>query len=234
MCVVCSVSLAQEKKWDYTVKPGSNEWAQLTTQDMKVKACQIPSEILQQISTQDLIDLYLNYPLLLNITVFSTFQKGMDDLGNNFNGIIELYRRDESAKLLKERFIVLSPKNMDPSWTSMQGFKYALDFVALELLLSQKEILEKFTKDELKLLLINSVQKYNDKKDLIKIYDETGLSTVCFLISSIILKIDPTGLLFSLEEINQMNTRANLNSPGFLNYLDEVDRITNDVTRLIK
>jgi hypothetical protein len=233
-CFVCSVLMPQDIKWDYPVKPGSNEWAQLTTQEMKIKACQIPIEILQQISTQDLINLYLNYPLLININVFSTFQKGMDDLSKNFNGINELYRREGSAKLLMDGFIKISPKNFDPNWPPIQGFKYVLDLVALELLLSQKEILGQLTNDELNLLLINSVQKYKEKKELIKIYDQTGLSTVSILITSLILKIDPTGLLFPLQEINQLYMKANLNSPGALNYLPELDRITIDVTRLIK
>ena len=234
MSCLFTVSMAQEYKWDYPTKPGSNEWTKLTTQEMKVKACQIPSEILHQISTTDLVDLYLNYPLLLNINVFSTFQKGMDNLRSNFNGVDELILRRGSAKLLMEKYINISPKKIDSILSPMESFKYALDLMALELLISQKEVLDYYTKNELNLILINSLQKYQDKKELIKFYDEIGISTVSFLISSLILKIDPEGTEFSLQEIKDLNAKANSNFPGFLNYLPELDRISNHVTRLIK
>ena len=69
-CFVCSVLMPQDIKWDYPVKPGSKEWQQLTTQELKVRACQIPDELLSQISTKDLVELCLNYPLLMNVTFF--------------------------------------------------------------------------------------------------------------------------------------------------------------------
>lgn len=226
--------MAQESKWDYPVKPGSQEWAQLITQDMKVQACQIPVEILQKISSEDLVALCLSYPLFINTTVFPTFQKGMDDLRNDFNGINELFRRAESSKLLSAKYIKLSVKNLDPNWTILQKGKHAYDLMFLELVLSQKEILKQLSKNELKLLLNNSVQKYNDKKDLLNIYGEISLNTIGLLISSTILQIDSSGELFSLKEIQDMYARMNINSPGINDYIPKIDKVVNDVNRLIK
>jgi hypothetical protein len=104
----------------------------------------------------------------------------------------------------------------------------------LELVLSQKEILKQLSKNELKLLLNNSVQKYNDKKDLLNIYGEISLNTIGLLISSTILQIDSSGELFSLKEIQDMYARMNINSPGINDYIPKIDKVVNDVNRLIK
>lgn len=233
-CFVCSVLMPQDIKWDYPVKPGSKEWQQLTTQELKVRACQIPDELLSQISTKDLVELCLNYPLLMNVTFFSTFESGLKSFIRDFNGINELFRRNESAQLLKDKFIKVSVKNLDPNWTILQQGNYAYDLMFIELILSQKEILRQLSKDELKLLLINSVQKYSDKKDLLTIYGGMSLNTVGLLISSIILQIDSDGELFSLKEIQDLYARMNINSPEIKDYLPKIDKVVNDVNRLIK
>lgn len=58
---------AQEKKiaWDYPVKTGSKEWAKFESNKEKVDACQIPENILSVISTEDLLELILKYPLII-------------------------------------------------------------------------------------------------------------------------------------------------------------------------
>lgn len=47
---------AQEKLvWDYPVKPGTEEWNQLSNHQEMIDICQIPIDILQNISTKDLL-----------------------------------------------------------------------------------------------------------------------------------------------------------------------------------
>ena len=59
-----SVVYAQEKTiWDYPVKPGMKEWATFETREQMAKACQIPFDVLNTISTKELVTVCLNYPL---------------------------------------------------------------------------------------------------------------------------------------------------------------------------
>jgi len=88
--------------WDYPVKPGTDAWAKFQTHDEMVAACQIPEDILSNLSTEDLTDICLQYPLLIDIFAFNIVNDGLDKLFSDFNGIKELYRRkDLSVSLLK-------------------------------------------------------------------------------------------------------------------------------------
>ena len=49
--------------WDYPVKPGMEEWRQLQSHTEMVSVCQIPEEILSSLSTEDLAELCLRYPM---------------------------------------------------------------------------------------------------------------------------------------------------------------------------
>lgn len=57
-------------KWNYPVKPGTDAWKSLQNNSEKVQVCQVPNEILTAMSTQELIHICLNYPLLPDIFCF--------------------------------------------------------------------------------------------------------------------------------------------------------------------
>ena len=57
--------------WDYPIKPGMEEWENLESHKAKVDACQVPDDILQNISTKELLKLCLNYPLLYDVFSFN-------------------------------------------------------------------------------------------------------------------------------------------------------------------
>ena len=101
---VVNAQTATEKKvtWDYPVKPEMEEWKFQTMEEM-INACQIPDVILSSLSTEELTDLCLNYPLLMEIYRFNDFNEGLDNLYRTFNGIrILSQRRDASSNLTKQ------------------------------------------------------------------------------------------------------------------------------------
>jgi hypothetical protein len=88
--------------WDYPVKPGTEEWKQLEGYKAKVDVCQIPERLLTSLSTEELTDICLKYPLLGDIYSFNTLDESMEHLYRNFNGIRELFgRKDAPGELLK-------------------------------------------------------------------------------------------------------------------------------------
>ena len=90
--------------WDYSVKPGMDEWAKFQSNEEMVYACQIPENILLCLSTEDLIDLCLRYPLLTDFFVFESLNTGLDKLFSDFNGIRELYKREDVSSSLLKRY----------------------------------------------------------------------------------------------------------------------------------
>ena len=86
--------------WDYPVKPGMEEWGQLNSLEKKVNACQIPEELLSSLSTEDLTNICVRYPLLGNVFAWNTFHYGLNALYDQFNGIRELFKRKDAWKEL--------------------------------------------------------------------------------------------------------------------------------------
>jgi hypothetical protein len=89
--------------WDYPVKPGMPEWAELKNSGEKIAACQIPEEILNSLSTECLTKICLQYPLIYDMFAFNSKNIGFDAFFENFNGIRELYNRETVLnELLKQ------------------------------------------------------------------------------------------------------------------------------------
>ena len=106
----CGVEWPQEEitcdrvlPWDYPAKPGTEEWNNLEGHQERINTCQIPEEILTSLSTEDLTKICLQYPFLLDFYLYNSYELGLDALFRQFNGIRELFtREDVSNALLKE------------------------------------------------------------------------------------------------------------------------------------
>lgn len=65
--------------YDYPIKPHTAAWDSLKTyQDLR-RVCQIPTEIVNRMTTEALFESVLNYPLIGDILVFNTFQIGIEN-----------------------------------------------------------------------------------------------------------------------------------------------------------
>lgn len=92
---------AQEKLvWDYPVKPGTEEWNQLSNHQEMIDICQIPIDILQNISTKDLLEICLNYPLKIDLYAYSTLEEGIRRTSSHFNGFKEFLQRKDNFSSL--------------------------------------------------------------------------------------------------------------------------------------
>lgn len=65
---------SQEVTWDFPVKPGTAEWKSLKDRYEQMKACQIPDDVLPSLSTEQMIELCLSYPLLIDILAFNNIE----------------------------------------------------------------------------------------------------------------------------------------------------------------
>jgi hypothetical protein len=93
--------LAAQSTWDYPVKPGTPEWAAFTTHDQMIEAIRIPEEVLNSLTTVELVELCLSYPLYGDMFAYNTLQEGfLSNVAVNSNGIQELFRRQDNAKCL--------------------------------------------------------------------------------------------------------------------------------------
>lgn len=88
-------------KYQYPVVPGTSEWASLTSSEEMVKACTIPEALLADISTEDLLDLVLQYPLLSSYELSSqNAVDGFEAMITDFNGLKTLLTREDLKEIL--------------------------------------------------------------------------------------------------------------------------------------
>jgi hypothetical protein len=151
--------------YDYPIKPGTPEWELLQSSDEMDSALRIPEEILYYISTEGLIETVLNYPGFGNIYFAEDYQIAFDLMKDNFNGFSELLQRDDAAKKLKNRYILMHPGCNKNNWPSIiePGRNISFSFAYIEILLAQYDILNQLDCATLKLLHDESNRKYSEK-----------------------------------------------------------------------
>ena len=174
--------------WDYPIKPGMEEWKQLQSNEEKVNACQIPDSILSSLSTEELTNLCLKYPLLYDVFAFENLNSGLDKLLSDFNGIRELYKRKDVSIGLLKRYIekIESLSFLEGEESDLEKGYFIISTSTLEVLLSQ--ISE--DKDCSKKILQSLVAGYEGKLKYADYFKGFGFRMNFYSRSHIIAKMD--------------------------------------------
>lgn len=97
----------------YPVRPGTEAWSYLRTESERFNAMQLPDSILQTISTWGLISTCFNYPAYGMWGAFEDFSGYMNGLSERFNGLKELFARDNVRGTLLYTYRHLDLKEFD-------------------------------------------------------------------------------------------------------------------------
>lgn len=101
LIVIPTLLLAQEKiVWDFPVKPGKAEWKNLKTESERLNAMQVPSDVLANMETEELVITCMNYPAALLYGAYSNDYVGIRNIISQFNGLQELLKRKDALKYL--------------------------------------------------------------------------------------------------------------------------------------
>jgi hypothetical protein len=139
---------AAEGFYIYPVQPGSPEWDKLATLDEKITACQVPEDILQQLSTKALIDTILTYPLLDHEVFYGDPASGLLENFSHANCVQELYTRADAAAELLAHYLWMLRVEIDERWTYSIKMKYTIKIRAVETLWEQTPIQEQTTPEQ--------------------------------------------------------------------------------------
>jgi len=169
--------------WDYPIHYGTPEWEKLTTFSERLKAYNVPNDLLQCMTTEDLVKTCLTYPEWLLISGFNNFQTGYNAIKSVFNGFEELEKRPDSFKELFKIYKEMNPEEITRS--SNKG-KFTFEFTFIELLLSQNSILSSLSNSELISLIKTSLSIYENKCKYIDVFSTHGLSTTCMILGRIL------------------------------------------------
>jgi hypothetical protein len=172
------------------VKPGMSEWIKFKSNEEMVKACQIPVSVLSSLSTEDLTEICLQYPLLWDFYAFQNTNSGLDKLFSDFNGIRELYKRKDMSIILTNRYIqkVQSFSFLDEDNSDLEKGYFIISVSVLEGLLSRIE--HKDNAEAYKVVLLSFVAGYEAKWEYKDFFKGFGAQTNFFARANVIAKMD--------------------------------------------
>lgn len=183
--------------YEYPIKPGTPEWRNLKSGAEMIETLQIPDSILSKMSTEGLVVTCLNYPSLWHMGAYDSYQRGVEIVMKRFNGFVELSKRADAGTFLMKEYLKLDPDDLDPDWSAIQKGGFQFQFMHLEMILSQRQFLEKLSHDERIALLKNSLDKYTAK-----VFSESYKST--FIWKTNVLLI---GRILLVEEDSEFKNR---------------------------
>lgn len=212
--------------WTYPTLPGTQEWSSLDNHQAKLDACQIPEDVLQSISTSKLIQLCLDYPLLMDIYAFNQISDGFNAFYSSFNGIQELVKRTDAIEELSasyrskmtEQTSILNNK-VTP--VLIKGY-YKLKVSAIEMFLGCPQMQSHLTPEQQKTIIALLMQGYEKKYESIDSFKGFGFHANVYARANIINDFDPslfqyagTSLLIkrvnqdikAVEELNEISKR---------------------------
>ena len=81
--------------------PEDEEWGNIKTKEMALSHCQIPDDILEEMTTEALVETVLDYPFITDYFVYNSYLEAAKVFEREFNGFEELFKRkDATAALL--------------------------------------------------------------------------------------------------------------------------------------
>ncbi len=167
----------------FPVQPGTPAWARLMTGAEMVAACQVPATTLNSMSTEGLIATCLDYPLLFDMTMANSLQRGARGVMSNFNGFGELHQRPSAAALLLDRYQRMRAGCLPKA--DQQG-EYSFTFSYVEMIVAQEEYLNQLSSAQRRILLQETLTKYADKQPYTDdVYGIFGLKTTAFVMARI-------------------------------------------------
>ncbi|OGM11807.1 hypothetical protein A2Z22_02490 [Candidatus Woesebacteria bacterium RBG_16_34_12] len=141
--------------WQYPIKPGTEKWNSLTLQERR-NCQQIPEEILNQMTPQELFQAWLDLPGKYELLAFNTMQRGFDFTLNTFNIVQELLDKPSVSSVILDYYLnidinTINKKNND------EKSKFTTDIGFVEFLLSQLNILNGIQEKE-KINLLKKIE----------------------------------------------------------------------------
>jgi len=163
-CFISVLSAAQEidKPYDFPIKIGTKQWAELTSSKQMDEVCVIPEDVLNSLSTKALLITCINYPRLLDIFLSSNLQTGFNFNANHFAGLRYLLKKPDLGDVLLKTYI-----DFDISSSIIDGYNRKLKYIQvafLELLISQESIINAFNKSDKLKLLSQAIKNLEQRK----------------------------------------------------------------------
>ena len=178
--------------WDYPVKPGTPEWEAFETHHEMIEAIQIPDAILSALTTKELVEICLNYPLSFDFYAYNNLQEGLRrNVAVHFNGVQELFRRQDNAQCLLEVLKgddLLNMQALENVSSPSQIGKSIVRNSLTEVLLSHESVLANAGTEQQKEIAAVAMKNLLIKERNPQAYSHYGLEASAYLLGSTLKK----------------------------------------------
>ncbi|WP_435056216.1 hypothetical protein [Thomasclavelia cocleata] len=149
----------------YPILPGTKEWESFKSKSEMMNACQIPSEIIDSMSTEALTLSVINHPLLdTDVLSYDNYTQGFDSFVSDFDATKALLEREDFAVNLAKIYLdtpVLSKEEYKEQRSNSQNTM--LDFTVKETVLAVPQVYNLFKEDEAEALIVIAKNKMKEK-----------------------------------------------------------------------
>lgn len=127
-------------KYTYPITQYDKEWGDYPTVEEKYALCYIPKKILNTITTQELLELVLDCPLIIYIYAQDTYEDGIKDVSLQFNGLHEFLNRSDCKKVVMnyyKNYTIPSKQKVNYSTLLAKGKKNYDDILSDDMLMKK-------------------------------------------------------------------------------------------------
>lgn len=178
-----------DQKFNYDLNANSEEWSHLDHQQ-KIDGTNISAEVLNDMSTAELLDVVLDYPLLFDMFAFNSMEEGIDVVRENFSGMDELLERADLGDQITTKYLAVNNDLINSKKKAVdQGL--AFEKLVLDALLSTSLVAEKLSDSQIKALSESVIEVFDKtnkrpafwKGDSVIAQDMEAQSTVAYVLT---------------------------------------------------
>lgn len=158
-------------RYTYAITTDDKEWADFTTKQEKVDATRIPIDVLTQLNTAQLVDAVIDYPLIVVLYAYNTFEQGLKALAKDSDAFRELLKRPDAGAVLLEKLLLA--KNSE-SETRLQE----LTINTISILLTEETIWSSLQDEDFELLSDQSTFLYTPNGTMVLAFMNAELDPV--------------------------------------------------------
>jgi len=110
----------------YKITPQDEGWKAFKTHDEMVQACRIPKEILKKMTTEEVVDAVVDFPLFLDLFLYNSDEEGIKALLENSDAFKELITRKDYKKILQNKISYFEERNIAEESIFIKAIKILL------------------------------------------------------------------------------------------------------------
>lgn len=152
---------SQTFSFDSVIKP--EIWKTFQTLEEMQSACQIPDDVLPNLSTEELVQICMDYPLFGNFSAYNDELVGIKKVMDGFNGFTELKKRTDAAEKLLDLYENVNVATLNSDKENIETYPN-IKLGYLELILSSGEFESLYQGNLLQRLNILHKKKFNEKR----------------------------------------------------------------------